>query len=884
MASVPPDLKAALADRYDLRSELGRGAMATVYLAEDLRHRRRVAVKVLLPEVAAELGKERFLREIEIAASLAHPHVLPLHDSGEAAGFLYYVMPYVEGESLRDRLRREKQLAVDEALRLGREVADALSYAHGRGVVHRDIKPENILLQSGHAVVADFGIARAVNAAGGERLTRTGMAVGTPAYMSPEQIAGEGDVDGRSDLYSLACVLYEMLGGEPPFTGPTMQSVASQHLSVEPRPITSIRPAVPGEVAAALGRALAKTPADRFNPVGQFAEALRPGRGGEAPTRGARVRPATWVALGVAAVALGVYFVADRLGRDSAEPMPTVGRTVQVTRDPGLEVDPALSPDGEMVAFAAGGAAEMQIRVRAVTGGRSVELSGVGDLHRSPRWSPDGSRVAYQAGDGIWVVPSLGGQPRRVVRIPEVATPFSETAFTALAGHSWSPDGTRIVFAGNYGAEGLYIAEVDGGTDPVPLPAPREPHSPAWSPDGTRIAVASGNAMFAFGGAYFGNAGQSSIWIVPLDGGEPVRVTEDAHLDTSPAWAPDGRHLFWVSDRGGARDVYRIAVDEDGSPTGEPVRLTTGLGAHTIALSPDGRRLAYASFATSSNVWSIPVPEDGPVSIDLARPVTTGNQLIEDVDVTADGEWIVFDSDRDGNSEIYKLRVGTSEPVRLTDHPAGDFGAFWSPDGRRVGFHSLRNGNRDLFLVEADGTGLVQLTADQDHELDADWSPDGSAIVAEVIDADGMEIEGFVIVPLEGGEASARRITAVGDFAAWSPAGETIAYHAADGLRTFPVDGGESRLVVSNEADGSEAFYAAWSPDGGTLYYLARGPEHWMIRAAPADGGPSRILVRLDEPDRQQSRYGFTTDGRTFYLTLGSHASDVWVMDLEGGG
>ncbi len=272
--------------------------MAVVYLAEDLKHRRQVAIKVLRPELAQVLGAERFLREIETTASLRHPHILPLYDSGRVgrraderstdgstaqpldrstAELLYYVMPCVEGESLRDRLKREKQLPLDDALQIAREVADALSYAHARGVVHRDIKPENILLEHGHAVVADFGIARAISAAGGEGLTQTGMAVGTPQYMSPEQAAGEKDLDGRSDLYSLACMLYEMLAGQPPFTGPTVESVVHQHLTAAPRAITQIRPAVPAEIAGVLQRALSKNPADRFSPVAQFSDALRTG-------------------------------------------------------------------------------------------------------------------------------------------------------------------------------------------------------------------------------------------------------------------------------------------------------------------------------------------------------------------------------------------------------------------------------------------------------------------------------------------------------------------------------------------------------------------------------------------------------------------------------
>ncbi len=320
-------LTAALADRYRLERQLGAGGMALVYLAEDLKHHRKVAVKVLRPELAASLGPERFLREIEIAAGLHHPHILPLYDSGDADGLLYYVMPLVEGESLRDRLTREKQLPLDEALRIALEAADALSYAHSRGVIHRDIKPENVLLESGHAVVADFGIARAITAAGGTQLTQTGIAVGTPAYMSPEQASGERDLDGRSDIYALGCVLYEMLAGEPPFTGPTPQAIVARALTETPRPLQVVRETVPAAIEAGISKAMARTPADRFATAAQFAEALSRASTGElaaprAPVlRRARTRRAVTVLAAGAVVALaGAAWV---LGRGSgAEDAP----------------------------------------------------------------------------------------------------------------------------------------------------------------------------------------------------------------------------------------------------------------------------------------------------------------------------------------------------------------------------------------------------------------------------------------------------------------------------------------------------------------------------------------------------------------------------------
>ena len=267
-------LQRALADRYRVERELGEGGMATVYLATDLRHDRAVALKVLKPDLAAALGAERFLREIKTTAGLTHPHILPLLDSGDAGGLLFYVMPYVGGESLRDRLGRERQLPLDDALRITREVADALGYAHSHGVIHRDVKPENILLESGHAVVADFGIARAVRAAGGERLTQTGFAVGTPAYMSPEQAAGNPDLDGRADLYALGCLLFEMLSGETPYTGPTPEAILAKKLT-EPVPrVSVVRDTVPRGIERVLTRALARVPADRYRTMEEFADAL----------------------------------------------------------------------------------------------------------------------------------------------------------------------------------------------------------------------------------------------------------------------------------------------------------------------------------------------------------------------------------------------------------------------------------------------------------------------------------------------------------------------------------------------------------------------------------------------------------------------------------
>jgi TolB-like protein/tRNA A-37 threonylcarbamoyl transferase component Bud32/Tfp pilus assembly protein PilF len=379
MAELLARLRAALADRYAIDRELGRGGAATVYLAQDLRHSRSVAIKVLRPELAAALGAERFLREIEIAARLTHPHILPLHDSGEAAGFLYYVMPFVEGESLRDRLNREAQLPVEEAVRIAREVASALSYAHSHDVVHRDIKPENILLSGGEAVVADFGIARAIVAAGTETLTDTGLTVGTPGYMSPEQATGAMRLDGRSDVYSLGCVLYEMLAGHPPFLGTTAQEILARH-SLDPvPPLRTIRPELLLSLERAVLKALAKSPADRFPSAAAFGESLT--QTGTPPSLARRAaRLTVFVAAGVAALVAGYVLLTRRPG-SSGEP----ARSIAVLPFVNIGADPANEPfsDGMSEELITALAKIAELRVTARTSafsfkGKAVDVREIG--------------------------------------------------------------------------------------------------------------------------------------------------------------------------------------------------------------------------------------------------------------------------------------------------------------------------------------------------------------------------------------------------------------------------------------------------------------------------------------------------------------------------
>jgi tRNA A-37 threonylcarbamoyl transferase component Bud32 len=350
VTTFPEPLRAALAERYRIERELGRGGMATVYLATDLKHHRQVAIKVLRPEIASALGPERFLREIELAAKLAHPNILALHDSGEVQGTFYYIMPYLPGESLRDRLEREKQLPLDDALRITGEIADALAYAHGEGVIHRDIKPENILFQAGHAVVADFGIAKAIasaSAPAAARLTETGLSIGTPAYMSPEQAAGNTDLDQRSDLYSLGCVLYEMLCGEPPFSGANPQMILARKLTESVPSVRVLRETAPPSVDGALARALAKTPADRFGNTAEFVAALEAAAARRADSATGYRKALPWLAGTL--VVIGITVLGVRYWPSTGEPARTSGSVspAPVPAGPMLAVMPPTSATGD---------------------------------------------------------------------------------------------------------------------------------------------------------------------------------------------------------------------------------------------------------------------------------------------------------------------------------------------------------------------------------------------------------------------------------------------------------------------------------------------------------------------------------------------------------
>lgn len=871
-------LRSALAGRYTIERELGAGGMATVYLALDTKHHRQVAVKVLRPEIAATMGAERFSREIEVAAQLQHPHILPLLDSGEADGFFYYVMPFVEGQSLRDRLAHHGELPIHDAVKVLIEVVDALSHAHAHGVVHRDIKPDNVLLSGRHALVTDFGVAKAVSEATGRHtLTSIGVALGTPAYMAPEQAAADPHLDHRVDLYAVGVLGYELLAGRPPFAGLTPQETLAAHVTQQPRPVSEHREGLSPALAGVLMKCLAKRPADRWQSADALLAQLEPlatPSGGITPTSSrpvaalAALRPrAVGGAIAVVGVLL-VVIIGLLLTQRGAPTSLQLGRRTQVTLDPGLELDPALSPSGQLIAYTTG--AGGGLRVRQADGGAPIAVTN--GSARFPFWAPDGQRILFQSSRGIEIVPALGGASRVLVPALDGGPIPGPIA----------PDGRSFVFVRR---DSLFLRPLDGGETRV-VGIGTDVHSLAWSSDGRWIAYVAGNSDFVLGGLGMGNIAPSAIWVVAATGGTAVQVTDDQSLNVSPAWV-SGEILTYVSSRGGGRDVYQIPLTNSGHPAGPPLRVTAGLNAHGISLSADGARFAYSAFTETSNVWSVPVVTTGAVPVSQARPVTAGNQTIENFDVSPDGRWLVFDSNRGGTQQIYRVPVGGGEPEQLTNGATDVFSPAWSPDGREIAFHGFRGGHREVFVMPAEGGEPVQVTKGTDDLRGPQWSPEGRRLLLLANWPTNPQLR-IITRGADGSWSRSEQLAVVVESdtvpisgAAWSPDGRWIVCAGGDrGVVLVPAGGGAARRLVPALPSAWIA-NPRWSPDGRLVYYLLADSSGFSVRAVPASGGTPRVSVRFDDPTRPWHRFGFSVRAGRFYFTLGDLQSDIWVADVE---
>jgi eukaryotic-like serine/threonine-protein kinase len=813
-------LNAALEGRYHVERELGEGGMATVYLADDLKHERRVALKVLKPELAAVVGAERFLAEIKTTANLQHPHVLPLFDSGEADSFLFYVMPYLDGETLRERIDRDKQLPIDEAIRIATAVAAALQHAHDRGVIHRDIKPANILLQDGQPVVADFGIAIAVGAAGGSRMTETGLSVGTPFYMSPEQATGDQQVGPASDTYSLAALLYEMLTGDPPYIGSTAQAVLGKIIQGAPVSATAIRTSIPPNVDAAIRRALEKLPADRFTGAQDFARALAdksyryggddvsagPRRGGnrlavglgvlaavfalvaawslsrpEAPVPVRRFSlsvteaqfPSEWMSLSADGSAMVMTYFDDRNQQRLWLRRWSELSSAEVQGADGNVVDPVISPDGTEVAFTEGG----ELKVSPLAGGIVRTLST--DASCCVRWGSDGFIYFAGAGNNIERVPWGGGEIETVTtRRPE---DDNEHGYFQIM-----PDGDTGVFSVFTTPPRLESFRISTGERKTITTGMR---SYVTSTGHIVFATLEGQILAA---PFDSKKMEVTGPVVPLVQGVGVTASEDVMYTLSENgtllyWSATsnsvGNEMIWVSRSG---EVTTVDPDFTFSPSGAP---------RSMRLSPDGTRVAFQDNSEGGgDIW-VKELDRGPVS----RLTFDGGADWAPA-WSADGQSVLFLSNRQGpGRDVWSQRAdGTGEPVMVLDTEGVPITLTTTLDGAWLIFRTSADPSTDIFAQRPGDETATSVAASPDvEEYGPALSPDGRWIAYSSDETGEAQV---YVRPFPDVQAGRWQVSSeIAGAPVWSHSGRELFYSSSDGLMVAQIETSPSFRVTRRE-------------------------------------------------------------------------------------
>lgn len=848
-------LNHALEGRYTIERELGEGGMATVYLAQDERHDRPVAIKVLKPELAAVIGAERFLAEIKMTANLQHPHILALFDSGDADGFLFYVMPFVDGESLRDRIDREKQLRVEDAISIASAVAGALDYAHRRNVIHRDIKPANILIHDGQPVVADFGIALAVSNAGGGRLTETGLSLGTPHYMSPEQASADRELTPQSDIYALACVTYEMLTGEPPFSAPTAQAVLMQILTEDPRPVTTLRRTVPVHVEAALETALEKLPADRFTSAEAFARALNdPGAteprqairsvtGAASSTAGPAWRRLAWPAVAVLMAGIAVW---SWMVRPATEPGGILrlglleGELATSTIAGSATL--AISRDGRQVAFIhIGNDGRPAISVRRLDSFTS-RLVASADVISSVAFSPGGESLAYHDGESIRTISLQAGYVTSQVLAPS-ADQSNERSI------NWESDGY------------VYFQDTDYNLARVPA-AGGSPEILSRMDDGLIVSppvVFEGQeaGLVEISGGRYG--GTTFVGVLDFATGRLDTLGVGANprlLDEFLIWHESGTLYGQRFDPADRRGVGPVRTLLDGIPSSNLVPLFdishSGTLVHQVTVPAEDNLVAVSRSGTR-----------------VERGLSTGSNL--GLRLSPQGDRVVFEEESGDRSDIWVLDLDSGTRSRITFEQVA-FYPTWSSDGSRVAYYKVVDGVYDLYWKNADGSGVEEtLLATDSREIEVAFLRDGDRIVVRQGDrarADGSDIYLYDI----GDPASGRPIT-VGRGNAVSPMvspdGRYIAYSSdelgASHVFVRSLENPAERHQVSVET-GSEPY---WHPESTELFF--RTPTHLMAVPISLQGGfrltgrPVELFAARDlQANVNHTSYVLMPDGETF--------------------
>ena len=831
MTDVLHRLTSALADRYRVERELGQGGMATVYLAHDLKHERDVAIKVLHPDLGAALGAERFLSEIKTTAKLQHPHILALLDSGAADGLLYYVMPFIAGETLRARLERERQLPIDDALRIAREVADALGAAHALGIVHRDVKPENILLQNGHAIVADFGIALAVQAAGGQRMTQTGLSLGTPQYMSPEQAMGERTIDARADIYALGAVTYEMLTGDAPFTGSSVQAIVARVLTEKPQSIRTVRDTVPIGAEQAVLRALSKLPADRFATAAEFSTALaNTGYGSTsgndarlAATAPRRSRRTTVIVGTFALVAVAVGAV----GWFRPVPSPGVHRyEMQLppvfTGTAGQENVPMPSPDGSFIVFygpVQGRLAGSQLWLKRRESRSAIPIAGTVDA-QAFTISPDGAWLAFVAGNKLMKMPVEGGASVTLVNAEA----------DGYSGVAWLDDGTLVYTRAS--APQLSVARVssNGGAS-----------TQAWESDSARSAVVAAipgtRAVLFYRCAvtrsacdlWAGELGEREATLV-LKGVKSARYAGTGHL----VYALDGRLMADEFDRRSLTVRGRPIVLADSITRGDlPFELSRS-GTLVTRSESSGGIGAYEMMWVDRTGRTTPV--DSAWKFDITRYVADHGWAL-----SPDGSRLAIGLNTDAGDDIWMKQLPRGPLSRITFDAAPEMRPRWSADGGFVSFISALPG---VLKHRADGLGSDSLLRPGVVD-EAVLSRDGSWLVLRT-GALGAVTGGRDIVGVRTGADTAQVPLIVTPFdeeaIALSPDGRWMAYQSDETGRTevfvraFP-----NTSAFKHQVSNGGGTAPLWSRDGRELFFVSPGAD--MMSARVTAGSPISIAA-----------------------------------------
>jgi Tol biopolymer transport system component len=793
-------------------------------------------------------------------------------------------MELIGGAKLSDLLNRER-LPIARLLELANEAAEGLSKAHEKGIVHRDLKPANLMVtEDGHIKIIDFGLAKLVEPllgvgpdshaqTGVKGETHPGQLMGTVSYMSPEQARGR-EVDFRSDIFSFGVVLYEMVTGELPFRGESAADTLSAILS---KPAPPLPPRVGDAVIEAglariLEKCLAKDPGERYQTTKDLTLDLKwlsrssgsgisSGRTKERPPAHAGGRWFGPALVGLVAALLGTIVYLS--GRRQA-PLPRLANAVQITAALGLEERPTWSPEGGRVAYGSDQGGNPDVWVAQIGGGEPLNLTTDhkgADLH--PSWSPDGQQIAFWSardGGGYYVTSALGGPARRVLISPFIARFPSRP--------QWTRDGTKLACV-RTDIEEVFaeIVSLDTGESTrISLPGREISRMDlSWSSD---------ERLFAYVDARNNTAQVTQIRILRLSDGESFAVTEGRTNDWSPSWSSDGHSLYFVSNRGGAMDLWRQAIARDGAPEGEPEPVTSGVGMRDASFSPEGQKLAYTRGRPVGNVWKVPILQDRRATWADAKQLTFEQAYIEFFDVSPDGNRLAVSSDRSGNPDLWTMPVEGGPMQRLTSDPAPDWQPKWSPDGREIAFYSYRSGNREIWVMPASGGPARQLTKGVAENVNPDWSPNGKEIAFASAQSGSLDIW---VVRLNGGEQRPIATHPAMDVQPrWSPDGDSLVFSSGRSGDTrvwkVAVAGGEPEPLTTRVAEGS-----CWSPDGERLFFETID-NLWELSI---DERTERQLTEFD------GRSGFlqtslATNGHELFFSWYEDLGDIWVMDVEG--